>query len=125
MIEADQIIYLDNNATTRPDPAVVEEMVLYLEKLWGNPSSGYRFGKQVRAAVDLARQRVATLLGCETIGSCFHERRHGIKQHRDQCCIAHRSETAAHRHHFGRAQRGRALLRRCREIVGATSHSSA
>ena len=65
MIEADQIIYLDNNATTRPDPAVVEEMVLYLEKLWGNPSSGYRFGKQVRAAVDLARQRVATLLGCE------------------------------------------------------------
>ena len=66
MIEADQIIYLDNNATTRPDPAVVEEMVLYLEKLWGNPSSGYRFGKQVRAAVDLARQRVATLLGCET-----------------------------------------------------------
>jgi len=49
MIDADQIIYLDNNATTRPDPAVVEEMVLYLEKLWGNPSSGYRFGKQVRA----------------------------------------------------------------------------
>jgi cysteine desulfurase len=66
MIDPDQIIYLDNNATTRPDPDVVQEMVLYLEKLWGNPSSGYMFGKQVRKAVDLARQRLATLLGCES-----------------------------------------------------------
>jgi cysteine desulfurase len=65
MIDPEQIIYLDNNATTRPDPAVVQEMVLYLEKLWGNPSSGYMFGKQVRKAVELARQRLATLLGCE------------------------------------------------------------
>jgi cysteine desulfurase len=65
MIETDKIIYLDNNATTQVDPAVVEEMVPYLTKFWGNPSSGYSFGAQVRKAVDLARQRVAALLGCE------------------------------------------------------------
>jgi cysteine desulfurase len=65
MIEPDKIIYLDNNATTQVDPAVVEEMVPYLTKFWGNPSSGYSFGAQVRKAIDLARERVAALLGCE------------------------------------------------------------
>ena len=60
-----EVIYLDNNATTKVDPAVVEEMMPYLTELYGNPSSGYRFGQQVSKALDLARERVATLLGCE------------------------------------------------------------
>jgi cysteine desulfurase len=64
MIEPDDIIYLDNNATTRSDPAVLEEMRPYLEKYYGNPSSGYRFGSQVRDAINLARERVAALLAC-------------------------------------------------------------
>lgn len=64
MIADDQIIYLDNNATTRVDPAVVEEMLPFLEKYYGNPSSAYRFGAQVREAIELARTRVAHLLGC-------------------------------------------------------------
>ncbi len=64
MIEPNEIIYLDNNATTQLDPAVLEEMRPYLEKFYGNPSSGYEFGAQVREAVELARDRVATLLGC-------------------------------------------------------------
>ena len=59
------LIYLDNNATTRVDPAVVEEMMPFLTDSYGNPSSGYRFGKQVAKALDLARERVAALLGCE------------------------------------------------------------
>ena len=58
-------IYLDNNATTRVDPAVVEEMLPYLTELYGNPSSGYRFGKQVGAAIETARERVAALIGAE------------------------------------------------------------
>ena len=58
-------IYLDNNATTRVDPAVVEEMLPYLTELYGNPSSGYRFGKQVGTAIETARERVATLIGAE------------------------------------------------------------
>ena len=65
MISGDQIIYLDNNATTQLDPVVIEEMLPYLTEYYGNPSSGYAFGAQVRGAIDLARERVAALLGCE------------------------------------------------------------
>ena len=64
MIAPEEIIYLDNNATTQLDPAVLEEMLPFLTKFYGNPSSAYAFGKQVRNAIDLARERVATLLGC-------------------------------------------------------------
>lgn len=64
-MKTSDIIYLDNNATTRVDPAVVEEMLPYLTELYGNPSSGYRFGQQVGKALDKARERVAHLIGCE------------------------------------------------------------
>ncbi|MDB6152989.1 MAG: cysteine desulfurase NifS [Chthoniobacteraceae bacterium] len=64
-MNASDIIYLDNNATTRVDPAVVEEMLPYLTEFYGNPSSGYRFGSQVGKALDQARERVANLIGCE------------------------------------------------------------
>jgi cysteine desulfurase len=65
MISDDELVYLDNNATTRIDPAVLEEMVPFLTSYYGNPSSGYRFGAQIRAAIDRARSRLAALLGCE------------------------------------------------------------
>lgn len=65
MTAAAQIIYLDNNATTQLDPAVVEEMLPFLTKFYANPSSGYQLGAQVRRAIDLARERVSALLDCE------------------------------------------------------------
>jgi cysteine desulfurase len=61
----DEIIYLDNNATTQLDPTVIEEMLPFQTKYYGNPSSGYSFAAKARKAIDLARERVATLLGCE------------------------------------------------------------
>jgi Cysteine sulfinate desulfinase/cysteine desulfurase and related enzymes len=61
----DGIIYLDNNATTPLDPAVLEEMLTFLTRYYGNPSSGYVFASKPRKAVDLARQRLADLIGCE------------------------------------------------------------
>ena len=64
-MNASDLIYFDNNATTRVDPAVVEEMLPYLTEQYGNPSSGYRFGQQVGQAIERARERVAALLGCE------------------------------------------------------------
>ena len=64
-MKTSELIYLDNNATTRVDPAVVEEMLPFLTELYGNPSSGYRFGQQVGKALEQARERVAGLLGCE------------------------------------------------------------
>src|SRR5437762_3179622 len=61
---ADEIIYLDNNATTPLDPAVIEAMLPFLTKYYGNPSSGYAFAARARKAVDLARERLAALLRC-------------------------------------------------------------
>lgn len=58
-------IYLDNNATTRVDEAVFEEMRPYFTELYGNPSSMHYFGGQVQKKVDEARGRVATLLGAD------------------------------------------------------------
>ena len=60
-----QFIYLDNNATTPLDPAVIEEMLPFLTKYYGNPSGGYAFAAKARKAVDLARERLAELLRCE------------------------------------------------------------
>src|SRR2546422_509229 len=64
MIEPEEIIFFDNNANTQLDPAVVEEMMPFLTRLYGNASSGHTFGSQVRSAINLARERVAALLGC-------------------------------------------------------------
>ncbi|RII31523.1 MAG: cysteine desulfurase NifS [Geobacter sp.] len=59
-------IYLDNNATTKVDEAVFEEMRPYFCELYGNPSSMHFFGGQVQRKVDEARNRVASLLGAST-----------------------------------------------------------
>ncbi|MDR3581499.1 MAG: cysteine desulfurase NifS [Oryzomonas sp.] len=56
-------IYLDNNATTKVDEAVFEEMCPFFCELYGNPSSMHFFGGQVQQKVDEARRRVAALLG--------------------------------------------------------------
>jgi len=58
-------IYLDNNATTKVDEAVFEEMRPYFCELYGNPSSMHFFGGQVQSKVNEARGRVADLLGAE------------------------------------------------------------
>jgi cysteine desulfurase len=58
------LIYLDNNATTRPAPAVVDAMLPFLTQTWGNPSSVHRFGQRARQAIDEARGQLALLLGC-------------------------------------------------------------
>jgi cysteine desulfurase len=59
------IIFLDNNATTRVAPEVIEEMMPYLTERYGNPSSMHTFGGSVGKKVNEARERTASLLGCE------------------------------------------------------------
>ncbi len=56
-------VYLDNNATSPVDPAVVEEMTPYFVEDFGNASSIHTFGQRARAATEEARGRVARVLG--------------------------------------------------------------
>jgi cysteine desulfurase len=57
-------IYLDNNATTRVDPRVVEAMLPYFTERYGNSASlTYTFGQEADEAVEQARQQVANLIG--------------------------------------------------------------
>ncbi len=58
-------IYVDNNATTKVDPEVLEVMLPYFSEYYGNPSSMHFFGGQVQKKVDEARARVADFLGAE------------------------------------------------------------
>lgn len=59
-------IYLDHQATTPPDPAVVEAMTPYWHDLYANPHSvEHDFGRGVGAQVEAARGRIAALIGAE------------------------------------------------------------
>jgi cysteine desulfurase len=57
-------VYLDNNATTRVAPEVLEEMLPFLKERYGNPSSMYSFGGSLQKDMDRARERVAALFNC-------------------------------------------------------------
>ncbi len=73
----DQIIYMDNNATTRVAPEVLDAMAPFLRDYYGNPSSMHNFGGQVAGALSAARLQVASLLGADpeeiTFTSCGTE----------------------------------------------------
>jgi cysteine desulfurase len=56
-------IYLDYNATTPIDPAVLTAMLPYLSDEYGNPSSAHALGRRAREAVEAARAEVASLIG--------------------------------------------------------------
>lgn len=58
-------VYIDNNATTRTDPEVVEAMRPYFLDTFGNASSMHGYGREAREAVENARESVAALLNCE------------------------------------------------------------
>ncbi|MGR9054009.1 MAG: aminotransferase class V-fold PLP-dependent enzyme, partial [Gammaproteobacteria bacterium] len=58
-------IYLDNNATTKVDPLVVNEMLPYFTEQFGNPSSIHKFADGVARGLKKARHQVQELIGAE------------------------------------------------------------
>jgi cysteine desulfurase len=58
-------IYFDNNATTKMDEQVFEEMKPYFSEFYGNPSSMHTFGGQIGHKIAHAREQAAELIGCE------------------------------------------------------------
>ena len=65
------MLYLDHNATTQPDDAVVEAMARSMREAWGNPSSMHSWGERARAALEHSRAQVAALVGCAARGVVF------------------------------------------------------
>lgn len=59
------VIDLDQNATTRPSPAVVDAVARGMTQAWANPSSVHRGGQTARQAVELARASIASLIGAK------------------------------------------------------------
>ena len=62
---SDKVIYMDNNATTRIAPEVLDAMMPFLNDCYGNPSSMHTFGGQVGRAVEEARAKIADLIGAD------------------------------------------------------------
>jgi cysteine desulfurase len=65
-VSPEQVIYMDNNATTRVAPEVLDAMMPYLTEYYGNPSSMHTFGGSVGQAIKRARQSCADLLGADS-----------------------------------------------------------
>lgn len=58
-------IYVDNAATTKVAPEVLEAMLPYFTENYGNPSSIYQEGREAKAAIEKAREQVAAAIGAE------------------------------------------------------------
>jgi cysteine desulfurase len=94
-------IYLDNHATTRCDPRVLDAMIPYFLEDYGNPASNHHmFGQRAAEAVELAREQVATLIGAhsreivftsgatESISLALNGVMHGYRTRGDHLIIA-------------------------------------
>jgi cysteine desulfurase len=60
---SEKVVYMDNNATSRVAPEVLEAMLPYLSDYYGNPSSMHTFGGQVGKGLTQAKEQIAELIG--------------------------------------------------------------
>ena len=114
-----EIVYLDNNATTQLDPAVIEEMLPFLTTYYGNPSSGYGFATMARKASNLARERLAALLGCEPTEIVFTSG--GTESNNAAINSTRRLETCGE-HVITSAVEHSAVLRPCQDLAKRGCH---
>ena len=62
---AERLVYADNAATTSVSPAVLDAMMPYLTEVYGNPSSLHTLGRNAKAAITEAREKIAALIGAK------------------------------------------------------------
>ena len=128
------MIYLDNNATTRPAPEVVAAMLPYLGDLYANPSSAHGAGMAAKQAIGQARGSVASLIGAKPAEITFTasateanhlailgtlrarpERRHVVTT-----AVEHPSSLALFQELVARAITSRSFRSMARAVSGAT-----
>ena len=66
IVNDERLVYLDNAATTKTRPEVVEAMLPYFTEYYGNPSSVYEFATPSKKAIAEARETIAKSLGAKT-----------------------------------------------------------
>ncbi len=66
-----KLVYLDNNATTKVDEKVLEEMLPYFSQYYGNPSSIYEFGGKNSNAIKEAREQMKDFFGAKSSKEVF------------------------------------------------------
>src|SRR5262245_50035901 len=71
LTDPQQIVYMDNHATTRVDPRVLEAMLPYFDATYGNPHSVHAAGHEARDAADAARSFLAIALGADSTEIVF------------------------------------------------------
>jgi cysteine desulfurase len=64
-VDPNHIVYMDNHATTRVDPRVVQAMLPYFDEIYANPHSVHAAGHEARDAVENARATIAVAIGAE------------------------------------------------------------
>ena len=69
-----KLIYLDNAATTKTAPEVVDAMLPYFSEFYGNPSSIYDFAQKSKEAMTKGRQQIADVLECKKRRNLFYSR---------------------------------------------------
>ncbi len=67
----ERFVYADNAATTPISPAVLDAMMPYLTDGWGNPSSLHKKGREAKAALTEAREKIASLIGSKPVEIYF------------------------------------------------------
>ena len=79
MSEEKKLIYLDNAATTKTAPEVVEAMLPYFTEMYGNPSSVYSFCRKSKEAITAGRETDCQDSGSKSGGDLFYRWRQRVR----------------------------------------------
>jgi hypothetical protein len=109
------VVYMDNNATTRVAPEVLEAMLPFFSDLYGNPSSMHSFGGQVGNVLKESREQIANLIGASPDEIIFTKLWHGKRFNGNFFRPAGISGKKTYCHDQGRAPGNQEPLRKYRQ----------